>query len=68
VTELFRHATDDQIALAFCFAGVFVSGMIMYFSYHVGQLTAKVRTTGSEPLTEFQKRRQERETPLEKAA
>lgn len=39
MTELFRHATDDQIALAFCFAGVFVSGMIMYFSAHVGQMT-----------------------------
>jgi hypothetical protein len=43
VTELFRHATDDQLALAFCFGGVFVSGMIMYFSFHVGQFTQKSR-------------------------
>ena len=36
VSELFQNASDDQIALTCCFAAVAVSGLIMYFSYHVG--------------------------------
>ena len=43
MTELLRQATDDQIAIAICAGGLFVSGLIMYFSYHVGQLTTRVR-------------------------
>jgi hypothetical protein len=52
VTELFRHATDDQIALAFCFAGVFVSGMIMYFSAYVGP--GQAREVEAQPETKPQ--------------
>lgn len=56
--ELLRHATDDQIALAFCFAGVFVSGMIMYFSYHVGQITqAQKRPAAEQPQPQVAVRR-----------
>ena len=39
MTELLQHATDDQIALAFCFGALLISGTVMYFSYHIGQMT-----------------------------
>ncbi len=68
MTDLLRHATDDQIALLFCFGGVFVSGMIMYFSFHVGQLGAQARSIDLNLLTEFQRRRDEPLPAREKAA
>ena len=58
MTELFRHATDDQIALAFCFAGVFVSGMIMYFSAYAGQAREVEAQAETKPQAEPARRRE----------
>lgn len=46
MTELLHNASDDQAALALCFAAVTISGLVMYFSYHLGMLTggAKVES------------------------
>ncbi len=41
--EFIHQASDDQIALAVCFGAVLVSGLIMHFSHHLGQLTGRVR-------------------------
>lgn len=41
--DLFRNASHDQIALAFCAAALLVSGTVMYFSHHVGQLNSRIR-------------------------
>ena len=41
--EFIHQASDDQIALAVCFGAVLVSGLIMHFSHHLGQLTGRIR-------------------------
>ena len=41
--DILHQASDDQIALAICFGAVAVSGLIMYFSIHVGRMTGRVR-------------------------
>jgi hypothetical protein len=43
MSEFVRGATDDQLALAICFGAVFASGLIMYFSQHVGRLAGRLR-------------------------
>jgi hypothetical protein len=43
VPEFIHQASDDQIALAVCFGAVLVSGLIMHFSHHLGQLIGRVR-------------------------
>ena len=47
VSELFQNASDDQVALTICFAAMAVSGLIMYFSYHVGVLTRGIQSRTS---------------------
>ena len=37
MTELLQHATDDQIALAFCCGALLICSLVMHFSYHLGQ-------------------------------
>ena len=37
MAELFRRASDDQLALIFCGAALLVCGTIMALSYYVGQ-------------------------------
>ncbi len=37
--ELFKNASDDQVALAICFGGFVFSMAILYVSYHLGRLT-----------------------------
>ena len=44
------------MALAICFAAVLGSGLVMYFSFHVGQFTARVRAHDSAKLLEFEHR------------
>lgn len=41
--DLIHNASDDQIALTVCFAAVAISGLVMYFSYHVGVFTRSIR-------------------------
>jgi hypothetical protein len=43
VTDMIQQASDDQTALAICFAAVAFSGLVMYFSHYVGRLTGAVR-------------------------
>jgi hypothetical protein len=43
VPEFIHQASDDQIALAICFGAVLVSGLVMHFSLHLGQLTGRIR-------------------------
>lgn len=43
MTELIQQASDDQLALAICLGAVAASGLIMYFSHHVGRLTGHIR-------------------------
>ena len=49
VTDLIHNASDDQIALTVCFAAVAISGLVMYFSYHVGVFARNIRS-GTIPL------------------
>lgn len=51
--EILHQASDDQIALAICFAAVVVSGLIMHFSLHVGRLTGRIRLHQTPELGEF---------------
>jgi hypothetical protein len=44
VTDLIHNASDDQIALTVCFSAVVISGMVMYFSYHVGVFARNIRS------------------------
>jgi hypothetical protein len=49
VTDLVHQASDDQVALAICFAAVAFCGLVMHFSHHVGRLTGHVRlSTGTD--------------------
>ncbi len=41
--EMLHQASDDQIAIAICFGAVVVSGLIMYFSLHIGRMTGRIR-------------------------
>jgi hypothetical protein len=41
VPEFIHQASDDQIALAICFGAVLFSGLVMYFSLHLGRLTGR---------------------------
>ncbi len=41
--DFIHQASDDQIALAICFGAVLFSGLVMYFSAHLGQLTGRIR-------------------------
>lgn len=41
--EILHQASDDQLALAFCFTAVATCGLIMYFSHHLGRLTGHIR-------------------------
>lgn len=74
MTELLRQATDDQLALAICFGGVMVSALIMYFSQHVGAMTAQMRAKDAERATRLRLQRPEvaaepaRPFPNERAA
>jgi hypothetical protein len=43
MTEVFQHASDDQVALALCLGAVGVCGLIMHFSHHLGKLTGHIR-------------------------
>lgn len=53
MSDLFQNASDDQVALTLCFAAVVVSGLIMYFSYHVGVLARGIRPrTATLPIRE----------------
>lgn len=53
--ELLQLASDDQLALAIC-AGAFVlSGLVMYFSHHVGKLTGHVRLHDESPSVEIER-------------
>lgn len=44
MSDLFQNASDDQLALTLCFAAVTVSGLVMYFSYHVGVFARGLRS------------------------
>jgi hypothetical protein len=48
VTELLQNASDDQVALAICCGAFLVSGLVMYFSIHVGRLTGSLPNEGDE--------------------
>jgi hypothetical protein len=53
VPEFLHQASDDSIALAICFGAVAVSGLIMYFSHHVGRLTGRIRLHETAPQSEL---------------
>ena len=40
--DVLHQASDDQIALAICLGAVVVSGLIMYFSIHIGRITGRI--------------------------
>jgi hypothetical protein len=41
--EFLHHASDDQLALAICGCALLLSGMIMYFSHHLGRKAGNIR-------------------------
>jgi hypothetical protein len=53
VPEFLHQASDDSVALAICFGAVAVSGLIMYFSHHVGRLTGRVRLHETSPRSDL---------------
>jgi hypothetical protein len=53
VPDFIHRTSDDSIALAICFGAVAVSGLIMYFSHHVGRLTGRIRLHETVPQSEL---------------
>jgi hypothetical protein len=53
VPDFIHQASDDSVALAICFGAVAVSGLIMYFSHHVGRLTGRIRLHDTAPETQL---------------
>jgi hypothetical protein len=75
VTELIQSASDDQVALAICFAAVTFCGLVMYFSHYVGRLSGRAGSSQQRtlPLTAnaarpLESRRQSASAARDKAA
>lgn len=60
MTSLLQNATHDQIVLAICFGAVLISAAVMYFSFHVGQLTSRVRVHDTTRASELRANQIER--------
>lgn len=68
MTALFQNASDDQMALALCAAAFVFSGLVMYFSHHVGRYAQRVRLHDETKLAELEARRHDAVEPARKQA
>jgi hypothetical protein len=64
--DLFQNANDDQVALMGCFAILFGSGLLMYFSYFLGPVARQERVRHLDSL--IRQRQQLLGMPAEKPA
>lgn len=59
MTAFFQSASDDQVALAICAAAFVFSGLVMYFSHHVGRFSQRVRLHDESRMAELATRQHE---------